>query len=417
MNKLSIGIIALTIIVILSSTGCRYSDYLKQKVVQEKAGEICIQSPTGVVCGTPEELKEQAAKQLPEGQPEEKKEIPKEAVKEAVGAIPEKIVIEGDLISFPNLRAIDPDGDKITYKFSKPLNEKGEWQTKEGDTGEYVATIYANDGKSEATQDVKIIVRKFNHPPVLEKIDDFVVEEGKTIVLEPKASDIDGDKLTFSYSGFMGSGEKEATFNDAGTYTVTVTASDGEKYASQNITITVKNVNRAPALEPLSDMAVTEKDLVKITPKAADPDGDQIVYEFSKPLNEKGEWQTKQGDYGDYKITVTASDGEKTDAKTISILVDYLDRPPVFEKIEDITVNEGDLIIIRPLAFDPEKKDIKFTYGGFMNSELYKTTFNDAGTYKETITASDGYNEAKQAITITVNDVNRPPLFAEGSFE
>src|SRR3990167_2168547 len=46
---------------------------------------------------------------------------------------PHKEAVEGELVNFPSLRASDPDGDPITYTFSKPLNEKGEWRTKEGD--------------------------------------------------------------------------------------------------------------------------------------------------------------------------------------------------------------------------------------------------------------------------------------------
>ena len=105
-----------------------------------------------------------------------------------------------------------------------------------------------------------------------------------------------------------------------------------------------------------------------------------------------------------------------TDIKTVKIFVDYFDKPPVFEKMEDITVDEGELIILRPLAFDPEKKELTHTYSGLMKQQTYKTTFDDAGVYEETITVSDGYNEIKQTIKITVKDINRPPVFVEGSF-
>ena len=44
--------------------------------------------------------------------------------------------------------AVDPDGDPIVYNFTQPLDEKGEWQTGDGDAGEYIVTVYASDGKS-----------------------------------------------------------------------------------------------------------------------------------------------------------------------------------------------------------------------------------------------------------------------------
>ena len=37
-------------------------------------------------------------------------------------SLPRKEVKEGELVSFPNLKAVDPDGDPITYTFTAPLN-------------------------------------------------------------------------------------------------------------------------------------------------------------------------------------------------------------------------------------------------------------------------------------------------------
>ncbi len=85
--------------------------------------------------------------------------------------------------------------------------------------------------------------------------------------------------------------------------------------------------------------------------------------------------------------------------------------------MEDVIVDETETVILRPLAFDPEGKEITFTFSGWMNSEVKQTTYDDEGTYEVTITATDGFNELKQTIEITVNNVNRPPVFTEGAFE
>jgi len=71
--------------------------------------------------------------------------------------LPTKTVRAGELISFPNLQATDPDGDPITYIFSNPLDEAGTWQTKEGDEGTYKVSITASDGESTTTQEQKTI--------------------------------------------------------------------------------------------------------------------------------------------------------------------------------------------------------------------------------------------------------------------
>ena len=58
--------------------------------------------------------------------------VPEKEFSEPVSSdgFPTKSVIEGALVAFPNLKAVDPDGDKITYSFSAPLDAQGRWRTK-----------------------------------------------------------------------------------------------------------------------------------------------------------------------------------------------------------------------------------------------------------------------------------------------
>jgi len=185
--------------------------------------------------------------ELVEGEmPVEEEVIIQEEVVSVVKETPTLGIIEGDLVEFPNLKATDPDGDKIYYTFSKPLDDKGEWQTSEGDAGEYTVTITASDGTVETKQEVNIIVETRNKAPVLEKIKDITIKEGETVKLSPKALDPEGQPLTITYSGWMTSDTKELDFNSAGEYIVRITVSDGEKQAHQDVKITVEGVNRAP---------------------------------------------------------------------------------------------------------------------------------------------------------------------------
>lgn len=175
--------------------------------------------------------------------------VKEEKTELSVTEIPTLKVTEGDLVSFPNLKTSDPDGDKIAYTFSKPLNEKGEWQTKVGDAGEKTVTITASDGTNQVKQDVRVIIESLVKAPVLETINDITVEEGKTLKLEPKAVDPQSKPVTITYSGFMTSSTKELDYDSAGSYIVKVTASNGEKETSQDVKITVTDVNRAPTFE------------------------------------------------------------------------------------------------------------------------------------------------------------------------
>ncbi len=154
-------------------------------------------------------------------------------------------VTEGELVSV-DVKGTDPDGDPLIYTFTKPLNPQGKWQTKRGDAGVYHADVTATDGKSSITKTIEIEVLKSNQPPEMERLADIAVEEGDTVTIDPTISDPDGDRLKTTYAGWMTSSTKTTGFDDAGVYTVTITATDGEYEVSQDVRVTVNDVNRAP---------------------------------------------------------------------------------------------------------------------------------------------------------------------------
>lgn len=331
--------------------------------------------------------------------------------------LPTKTVTEGDLVSFPNLAATDADGDKITYYFTKPLNGKGEWQTKAGDSGQYRATITASDGQTNVSQDVLILVKSANRPPVIQIDPEIKVKESDLIALNPVVTDPDGDKVTVAYSGWMKSNTYQTTYSDAGNYIVTITATDGVNTVSKDVKITVENVNRPAVLAPIADVTVTEGDKVIIEPTATDPDGDQVQISFGAPLDEQGTWQTKMGDAGVYKVDVHASDGNLTAKRTFIVTVKSANRPPVVHMAAELTVKEGDTVTLNPGVTDPDGDKVSVTYSGWMKSNTYRTVAGDGGTHTVTITASDGMNTVTQDMTITVEHVNRPPVFVPGAFK
>jgi hypothetical protein len=167
--------------------------------------------------------------------------------------LPTLTVTEGDLVKL-NVKATDADGDQLEYKFTTPLNSDGKWQTRAGDVGVYYSEVRVSDGKGEVIERVKIIVEPKNNKPVLEFIPNIEVDEGQTVVIRPKATDADNDKLTITYSGWMTSNTKETSYtgsNSAGVYKVVVSVTDGLSTVSQEVTVTVKDLNRLPVVENL----------------------------------------------------------------------------------------------------------------------------------------------------------------------
>ncbi len=337
---------------------------------------------------------------------------------EAGSALPTKTVVEGEKVSFPNLKAVDPDGDPITYTFTKPLDSKGEWQTKKGDAGQYKVLITASDGTSKVSQEVLIVVKSLNKIPVLGGLEDIAVEEGQTVSLSPAATDADGDDVKLSFSGWMDSASKETSYGDAGVHEVTVTADDGKDSVSKTIKVTVKKVNRAPVLDAFDDVQVTEGDSISVKASAADADGDDVVIKFSEPLDSNGEWKTEVGDAGKYKVKVTASDGASEAVESFYLTVVSANKAPVLSGINDITAKEGDLITLSITAADPEGDDVAISFSQPFDAEgKWQTGYEDAGSYEVVATASDGNSESKQSFKVTVQDYNRAPAFSEGAFE
>ncbi|MBN2567481.1 hypothetical protein JXB02_05345 [Candidatus Woesearchaeota archaeon] len=415
MNSKLVGLVIVLTLILATGQGCERPTFIWERApaeggydiipIGEPAEEVPIEIPTIPVEETPTEVPE-----MPAETPEAIETPATEEKGLEEGTYITKIVDEGEKVTL-DLTATDPDGDPLTYTFSKPLNALGEWQTKKGDAGRYLITVTASDGRLTSSQKLLIIVNKLNNEPVLTVPAELTVKEGETVRIDATATDADDDAVTVTFSDWMASAEKKTGYDDAGVHTVTVTASDGTDTVRKTVTVTVENVDRKPKLDSIDDITVIEGETVTVTAKASDPDGDVPAITYSEPLDEKGEWKTAKGDAGTYKVTVTASDSELEDTETFDITVESANKAPVMQEIDDFTVDLGDTVTFTPTVSDPDGDDVTVTYGGWMTSSSYTTREGDGGEHTVTVVASDGELEAKQTVTVTVN---RPPVFSFG---
>jgi len=331
--------------------------------------------------------------------------------------------VEGDLVTL-QLKAVDPDGLPLKYKYAKPFNDQGLWQTQDGDAGKYLVRVSASDGFSTTTADVLVVIAARNKPPVIDCPDDVTVKEGETVNIACSFFDKENDPITTEYSGWMTSPTYTTNFESAGDHTVLIRASDGFGNSTKTITVHVENVPRAPVFdEHLKDMTVTESDIVTLSPKVSEPDVGEIVkITYSEPFNSNGIWKTRIGDAGTYPITVVATSQGLSTKESFTLTVKMLNTAPVMKLIPNITVSEGDTVKIVPDVADRENDPITITYSGWMKDSTYTTTFDDAypkgcdkpgcsATYKVTVAASDGVYSTSQDVYVTVVDKNRPPVF------
>ena len=345
---------------------------------------------------------------------EEKEEVDEEkpTFREDVNHAIERTYEEGDLVSFADIEAMDPDGRDVTITFGYPLNEMGEWQTQEGDAGKYTIEIIASDGIDETKAYVLAIVEQRRIPPEIVVDETITVLEGEEVFIDVRVIDHHDSDIKITFSGWMDSPRYQTTYDDAGEYTVTITASDGIEEVSKDVTVVVVEVNRPPVIEmPTFDIVAIEGELIELDLNIYDPDGDDVTVTYSEPFDNEGKWQTERGDAGTYDVVVRATDGEETTTVTIPVVVEVDNQPPVLEVPEVIEVDEGETVFIEVEAYDPDGDEVTITFSGWMDSDTYTTNFDDAGTYIVTVTASDGIDQVSKDVTIIVNDVNRPPVF------
>ena len=143
-----------------------------------------------------------------------------------------------------------------------------------------IATGATLDGRALAqnaavTLDTNIItaVIRTNQAVVLDAIADVTLDEGSSSSVTVNASDADNDLITVTASlpafatllaPTTGTGSVTTAvsinsgFSDAGSYSASVTATDGIQPVTEPFSITVNNVDRPVALDPIADLNVAE---------------------------------------------------------------------------------------------------------------------------------------------------------------
>ncbi|MBI4738520.1 hypothetical protein HY772_02985 [Candidatus Woesearchaeota archaeon] len=325
---------------------------------------------------------------------------------------------EGALVDI-DAEAFDPDPEvgpagKLVWTWFDPLDKYGKWQTKKGDAGRHDTKVKVSDGDLFDVRpfciQVTKEVTKANSAPVLKAFDDVNVKQGDTVTLNPECSDPDKDEVVVKYSGWMTTPSKTADAKDVGGHTVTVTCSDpaGQKDA-KTVKVTVNEVNHAPLITGRA-VTVNEGDLVTLPVSAADGDGDKVAIEISDPVGNDRKWQTKKGDAGTYPVMVTANDGKTTTQKEFLVTVVATNRAPTLKVAADVTVNEGEMVTLRPVTSDADGDKVTVAYDGWMTTASKKTGYDDAGTYEVKVSATDGKSErVTHTVKVTVLNTNRPP--------
>ncbi len=350
------------------------------------------------------------------------------------------VVDEGELVKL-RLSATDADGDPITYNFSAPLNEKGEWQTTVDDAGVYNVEISASDGKDITKQNIIITVNNVNQAPDLSSINNVEVTEGEIADLRLPKTDKDGDLISYSISEPFGNdGIMETEFDDAGVHEIKIEADDGKLKSQKIITLRINDLDRAPKLDS-TVFRIREGETFRYALEKTDPDGDPIKYTlrgFPKGAEIIGNeivWKTNYDSLKDesswfkkalfyigaskpktnferiYNVEITANSNGRTATSTLTLILENVNRAPSINYPESVTFNEGEEIILEPKVNDADGDPVRVKYDGFMETSRKKTNYETAGIYDLKITASDGSLIVSKDISLRIANVNRMPFF------
>ncbi len=257
----------------------------------------------------------------------------------------------------------------------------------------------------------KEIEQTKNETTVEENLPVLKVNETELVNLKVDASDADNDKIKYTFSEPLDkSGEWQTDYGDAGEYTVTITASDGELSTSKKILLTVLKKNVAPVVEKLDGITVNEGETVKLEPAVTDVNKDEIKLTISDPVGDDGIWETGNKDAGEYKVKITASDGELSVDETVNIKVLDKNVAPAIEVPETVTISEGDTLKLEPVITDADEDKVTYTISEPVGDDgIWETGYTDNGEYEVTIKATDGKDETIAVVKVVVEDVNKAP--------
>jgi len=347
-----------------------------------------------------------------------------------------KNINENTTLTF-QVNATDPDADPLNYSCTNlpvnatftPATRIFSWKPGFEQAGNYTVSCMVTDGLANDSETFTITVINVNRRPVLNPIGNRTVNENQSLTFVISGSDPDNDVLAFSATNLPSGATFDPstrafnwtpTFDQAGTYFVTFTATDGSLNTSETIKITVSNVNRAPVLNPIGNKTVNETQLLQFTISGSDPDGDNLTFSTINlppnasfnPATKQFSWTPNMTQSGNYNVTFYVSDGSLNDSEKITITVINTNRPPVIDSYLPsslmLKLREGYSMQFNQTSHDPDGDLL--TYDWFLDAVnkastpawLFLPTTAECGPHNATVYVNDASEAVSMKWNVTV---------------
>lgn len=344
--------------------------------------------------------------------------------------------------------ASDPDGDALRYQWLFPdgqqyFSNQVRYRFTKG--GPQNITVRVTDGIETLEESIEInIIAPPNEPPSVKIMSVLPGPTGDTNTLfrlNSLGTDVDRDNLIYSWD--MGDGGQAIgnspiyRYTEPGTYTATVTVSDGLAENTDQTQLQVAAAPVPPNQDPANNQAPTVNitainstgslgDNFRFTSEVADRDSDPLTYVWD--MGDDIRYFTPQASHfyrtpGNYSVSLTVSDGMTETTATTNVTVE-----------DDGTVDPGaetnnQAPQVRILSVGPQLTGTPdtifrfYTQGQdtdgdqltylwdmgdgqqmFIQNPAYR--YAEAGQYQVQVRASDGLREATDQITINVQEAD-----------
>ena len=390
--------------------------------------------------------------------------------------------VDGDTLTFAlitnadaNYFVLDPSSGALAFDPAPDYESPQD----SGSNNVYELDLSAFDGKHTTYAAISITVTNINEAPSFAAVsqDLSVNENSSGSIYTASATDPEQASLTYSASGadlalfnfnstsgslsFIASPNYETPLDQDSNniYQLTITASDGEYSSSQDLSISVANVNEPPVFTTTSvDLSTFENASFAHTVEAAtdEDQGQQLTYtisgtdqadfnfdpvtrQLSFVVTPNYEDPQDSGRNNNYQVSITVSDGVYTDVQNLSISVTDVNEPPSFAnanvELSSAENNTGFRYTVAAAIDEDQNEQLiyqltgtdaaDFSFNTSTRELLFAATPNyenplDNGrdnNYQISITASDGDYSTTQDISITVTDVNEAPSFTNSNVE
>jgi serine protease len=357
-----------------------------------------------------------------------------------VGPITNPSVRAGQTVTF-TATGTDAEADPLTFTATglpsgASFSAAGVFSWPSPVVGTYTVSVTASDGAlTSAARTVTITVRA-NTAPVVNAITNPSVRVGEAVNFTATGTDAEADPLTFAATGvptgatFTAAGVFSWPSPVVGTYTVSVTASDGLLTSvARTVAITVR-ANTAPVVNAITNPSVRAGQAVTFTATGTDAEADPLTFAATglpggASFSAAGVFSWPSPVVGIYSVSVTASDGLLTSvARTVTITV-RVNTAPTVTVVRSFSVRLQEAVNLNITGTDPENDALTFSATGLPTGATLSSagaltwaSASPGGDYTISVTASDGLlTSAPMSFTITVTNRTTDPGGGGGSMD